>query len=404
MTGSAGNLPANLARFCLALRREHGFRIGPGELLDAARSLEVVKLSDQQAVRHALRAILVSKREELAIFDDAFDRFFFPGRKRNVMSTARDSLDTHIDEPTGAPGREQQAVPHRRDESGEVDATERLGIESSPLEPLDVGAQETVFQVIGATYSPIEIERTEAPVLAAVDARWAEAARALVRRLQLGLSRRWKPAPKGRRFDLRRTLRLSLQTGGEVLAPRWLNRPPRTPRFVLLIDGSRSMAEYAGTSFQLAIALARATLRLEVFTFSTALHRVTLEVRQLVERRRLALPQLGPAWGGGTSIGVCFAEFLRRFGERLLSPDTIVVVVSDGLDVGAPELLRTALQVMAGRSAALIWLNPLAETPGYEPTALGMSIARPFITTFTSANDLSGFTHLARAVRVRRRG
>ena len=96
--------------------------------------------------------------------------------------------------------------------------------------------------------------RVDAPELPRVERAWRDAARSFVRRLHLGLSRRWRPASRGRRFDLRRTLRASLQTGGEALSPRWLRRPRRAPRFVLLVDGSRSMSAHARTALQMAVA------------------------------------------------------------------------------------------------------------------------------------------------------
>ena len=91
----------------------------------------------------------------------------------------------------------------------------------------------------------------------------------------LGCRGAGRPGTRGRRFDLRRTLRAGLQTGGEALSPRWLRRPRRTPRFVVLVDGSRSMSAYARTTLTIAVALASATRRIEVFTFSTGLERVT---------------------------------------------------------------------------------------------------------------------------------
>ena len=103
------------------------------------------------------------------------------------------------------------------------------------------------------------------------------------------------------------------------------------------------------------------------------------------------------AWGGGTSLGVCLNDFRRRFGGALLGGNTVVVICSDGLDTGAPELLRTAMHDLHRRSAGIIWLNPLIETPGYTPTACGMRVALPYVETFVSANDLAG----SRAWRVR---
>jgi hypothetical protein len=255
--------------------------------------------------------------------------------------------------------------------------------------------------VARSSYSPIEVDSVDAPEVAPVGAEWRDAARSLVRHLRLGLSRRWRPARRGRRFDLRRTLRASLQTGGEALTPRWLRRPTRAPRFVLLIDGSRSMATYAQAALRMAIAIASVTWRVEVFTFSTALERVTDDVRRAAagERRRVADVQ--HAWGGGTSIGACLREFLRRFGERLVGRDTVVIIASDGLDVGEPELLRDAMRELHRRSASVVWLNPLLETPGYEPTASGMRAARSYVTTFDSVPDAAGLARLARVVRAR---
>jgi uncharacterized protein with von Willebrand factor type A (vWA) domain len=138
-----------------------------------------------------------------------------------------------------------------------------------------------------------------------------------------------------------------------------------------------------------------------VFTFSTAIERVTVDVRRAVRGTRRRLPHLESSWGGGTCIGACFAAFLRQFGERVISRDTIVIVASDGLDLGEPDVLRASMREMSRRSAGLVWLNPLLETPGYEPTALGMSTARPFVSMLSSANDLAGFVRLSRSVRAR---
>jgi hypothetical protein len=267
--------------------------------------------------------------------------------------------------------------------------------------PLETSEKEEGRTVARASYSPVGVESSEAPEISDVDDAWVTAARALVRRVELGPSRKWRPAAKGRRFDMRRTLRASLQTGGEPLVPRWLARPHRQPRFVVLVDGSRSMSQHALTALKLASALGRATTRVEVFTFSTALQRVTTDLERASLGTTHRLRPLAHAWGGGTTIGACLAEFLRRFGDRLLTANAVVIIASDGLDVGEPDTLRSAVRAISRRSGALVWLNPLLETPGYEPTALGMSTARPYVTTFSSVNDLAGFVRLSRTLRLR---
>ena len=142
-------------------------------------------------------------------------------------------------------------------------------------------------------------------------------------------------------------------------------------------------------------------MRVEVFTFSTRLQRVTDDVRRAAAGELRRLDRLHHAWAGGTTIGACLRDFLRRFGERMVGRDTVVMIASDGLDVGVPDMLRDAMRELHRRSAGVVWLNPLLETEGYEPTAAGMSAARPYVTTFTSVTDPAGLARLSRLVRLR---
>ena len=395
------SLPENLAAFCETLRRHYGFRIGPGDLHDAARTLGIVDLADERAVRHALRPILGGTRNEVTVFDEAFTTFFFPG----PAGVPQDQMPSARRVPgTGAEGRDADAQRLRQTPPSGVDADEAGGLGGGPMTPLESPeAFEEAAIFASSSYSPLDADASDAPELPRVERAWRDAARSFVRRLHLGLSRRWRPASRGRRFDLRRALRAALQTGGEALSPRWLRHPRRAPRFVLLIDGSRSMGAYARTALQLAVAMAGATLRIEVFAFSTGLQRVTDDVRRAAagERRRLDLDRRHHAWAGGTSIGACLRDFLRRFGERMVGRNTVVIIVSDGLDVGAPDMLRDAMRDLHRRSAGVVWLNPLLDTEGYEPTAAGMRAARPYVTTFASVNDQAGLARLSRLVRLR---
>jgi uncharacterized protein len=389
------SLPENLAAFCAVLRSEYRFRIGPRELQDAARALEMAHLLDERTVRDVLRPVLAGRLEEVQVFDRAFDRFFHA--RRAPLETA--GVPGAIDATPRVPSRESPAeIPSAgRDaaEGGSGAATEDHAIVD---EVADAGL-ETAAGLLRASYSPLDAEGT-VPDLAPADRAWREAAALLVNRVRAGLSRRWRPAARGPRFDLRRTLRSSLHMGAEIVIPRWRARPRRRPRFVLLIDGSRSMGVQAQPALRMAVALAAITRNLEVLTFSTALERITRDVRRAAggQRRHLHLQY---AWGGGTTIGVCLREFLHRFGERVLGRDTVVIIASDGLDVGDPGVLRDAMARLTRLSAAIVWLNPLLDTPGYEPTARGMSLARPFVTTFASVRDAAGLAQLSRAIRVK---
>jgi len=392
------SLPENLAAFCHLLRVWHRFRIGPGELHDAARALELVDLASESIVRDTLRPILSATRGDAAAFDPAFRSFFTPA----AGSEWPDDGATRGTEPGGALGGRGERVRRvRAAEDHDVDLEHRSGgPDSAALMRTAEAEQADAALVARSSYSPLEAAATEPLALGPVEDEWSDAARALVQRAQLGLSRRWRPAIRGERFDLRRTLRSSLQTGGEALTPRWLRRPKRAPRFAILIDGSRSMSGYTRSALLLAVAFARAAARVEVFTFSTSLQRVTGDVRRAAAGETREVAGLEHAWGGGTSIGACLGAFVRRFGERLLGRDTVVIVASDGLDIGDPAALRETMATLRRRSAAIVWLNPLLDTAGYEPTAAGMSAARASVTTFTNVRHAGDLARLGRSIRV----
>jgi len=391
-----GELPQNLAAFCGALRRAHGFTLGPGEIADAARALEVVDVTDERQVRDALRVVLSSSLETATAFDAAFDAFFFPGPAGAPQhGLPRPSRGDEAEGPR--PDAARPATP--RSPSGEALDDSVGGEASRPVAVPDAIDDESApaAGLATARYSPVAAEGRTALTLPAVDPVWLAAARVFVRRLELGLSRRWRIGRRGRRLDFRRTWRASLQTGGEALSARWRVRTRRRPRLVLVIDGSRSMTDPA--ALDLAVALTGATRRAEAFVFSTALRCVTGGMREAAAGRRVAVDIAREAWGGGTAIGASLAAFVREHGQRHLGRDTVVVIVSDGLDVGAPGVLRDAMLALRRRSAGVIWINPLLDTSGYEPTAAGMAAARPLVTALAAARDPQQLRRLTAVLR-----
>jgi uncharacterized protein with von Willebrand factor type A (vWA) domain len=129
----------------------------------------------------------------------------------------------------------------------------------TPLESAGDGPEEAVV-FAPSSYSPLDANTSEAPELPRIERAWSDAARLFVRRLHIGLSRRWRPASRGRRFDLRRTWRASLQTGGGAVAA--LVAPPTAGAAVRLGGRRQSLDDaYTQTALQMAVAMASATMR-----------------------------------------------------------------------------------------------------------------------------------------------
>jgi len=136
-------------------------------------------------------------------------------------------------------------------------------------------------------------------------------------------------------------------------------------------------------------------VRTEAFVFGTRLTRVTRLLRDRDRDRALTrVSQTVTDWSGGTRIGESFRTFNLHWARRVLRSSAVVVVVSDGWDRGDPELVATETARLQRSCHRLIWLNPLASAPGYQPLAAGMSAALPYIDDFVPAGTIASLQRL----------
>ncbi len=415
----AGNASENLIVFCETLRLKHEFKIGPGEIADALRALEAVGVHDLTRVQAALRAVCCARLEDIDVFDWAFQEFFFPA----PQGTPQDGMEP-LDDQKPRRANDQRAENAEQESDEKVSAEESedqdengFDGEAAQQRPDDTDENaESRAGVTRALFSAHESEVDEARIEQGGLEEMLKAAGAFMAQLRLGRSRAWRIAPKGARFDVRRTMRQSLSTGGDPMRVRWLAHPRRNPRVVLLIDGSRSMTPHTAGVLQFAYSLSQRSRRVDAFTFSTALQEVTPDLQRLARDARtsqsrgleplesrlgFALRDLRQSWGGGTRIGESLRDFVRDHGTRTLTRDTLVIIASDGLDVGETDALEFSMREIKRRSAGVIWLNPLAAHPGFQPTARGMRAALPYIRTLTHASTAEAFAALAGALKRR---
>ncbi len=377
--------------FCGLLRTEHGFAIGQSEAHDSLRAIEAIGVDDRERVRSALRLVCCGTFPQTLAFDRVFDAFFVAARS-GIPQPALASRHTR-------PGREkpgaEDTIPRgSRPKQTEDDHDEGQSTAGSRQPDRDAVGEATEWQMLRARYSPAAGRGSPLVVDIARLDEMRVAADRLIRSVRRGRTRRWKAMARGSRFDIRRTLRGSLETGGDPVALRFLGHPLRNPRFVMLLDGSRSMMDHSAAVVTFAAALSDRAPRTSIFFFSTALRDVTTDL-QTVVRIGVQPAHLGEAWGGGTKIGANLTRFLDEYGGRLLSRETLVIISSDGLDVGDVPQLANAMREIDRRCAGIVWLNPHAATPGFSPAARGMHSALPFITLLSSANDAIGFSRLA---------
>lgn len=213
-------------------------------------------------------------------------------------------------------------------------------------------------------------------------------------------TRRTTPAHRGV-VDRHRTLRQLMQAGGEPVRPARRGRRERPRRVVLIVDVSGSMNAYADALLRFAHAAShrdrgRAT---EVFTVGTRLTRVTREIAHRDPDVALAAVAAGvPDWSGGTRLGELVKDFLDRWGQRGMARGAVVVVLSDGWERGDVSLLGEQMARLHRLAHRVVWANPRAGRPGFEPVAAGMAAALPHVDEFVSGHSVAALQHLAAVV------
>jgi uncharacterized protein len=345
--------------------REAGLEVGPGRVADALTGLDRVTLERQDDVYWTLRQTLVSRHDDLDVFDRAFRAWFLRAPLAPQERTA---------EWPQAQREPKRSVGEAADSVKNPDA-----------DPLPGWSPDDLLR----RKDFAELTREE---LRRVAELVAEIAAERPRRR----SRRLRPHPRGRRLDLRRLVRASLATGGDPLDRAFRRRVEVPRKLVLLCDVSGSMEAYSRALIVFLHAVVGSGHGVEAFAFGTRLTRLTpeLEVRD-PERALQAASARVVDWSGGTRIGAALKAFNDEWGRRALARGAVVVIASDGWEREDPAAVGREMARLARQAYAVVWVNPLMGHPDYQPLAGGMRAALPFVDRFLPGHNLASLEELA---------
>jgi uncharacterized protein with von Willebrand factor type A (vWA) domain len=371
------HLTAAVARFAALLRR-NSLPVTLTHVTEAVRALDHLDVGDRGELYLGLRTVFVGRPEEIPAYDRCFDAFW---RADGGPSTETPGL-------VGAPGVQADGAGPEREgpdkrQTLALDAWSDEG-EDQGDEPLGVPGVSDREALAGQDFSTFSPDQLDEVLRLTIQ---------IARRLAHRISRRRRPTRRRGRVDLRRTLRANL-TRGDLIELKRRERKRRKVRLVLLCDVSGSMDLYSRFLLQFLFALQNVFGRVETFTFSTRLTRVTDHLRGRSYREVLRRLTDVRDWSGGTRIGESLAQFNREW-PTLVDRRTIVIILSDGWDTGEPDLLAGELLRIKRRAGRMIWLNPLLGNPSYEPLTRGMAAALPLVDDFAAAHNLSALRDLA---------
>jgi uncharacterized protein len=326
--------------------------------------------SDLVDLYWAGRVTLVNRKEDIPAYDRTFRRFFLDeGGPTVSLPMPRASAAAQAEAPMVMPGTEP---------GPEEDARRPvLGWMASDADAL----KHRSF----AACTPAELL----------------ALRRIMARLRLTpprrRTRRTRPAGSGRRPDMRKTIRESMRMHGEPAELFFRQRKTRLRPLILILDISGSMADYSRSLLQFAHSAKHAAARVEVFCFGTRLTRITVALGH--RRPDAALERAAQAvvdWEGGTRIGQSLDTFLRKWGRNGLCRGGVVIICSDGLDRGDPDLLAAAMERLSRLCYRIVWLNPhKGDNVNFRPSTLGMMVVAPHVDLLLSGHDLASLEQLA---------
>lgn len=315
----------------------------PTRRADFLRAVTLTPLRELSDLYWTARLTLVSDKAQLPAFDVLFNAWFAAGLAGMAAAAEEDQLEGEAEQPR----------------PGEAPAT-------SP---------EDVSDGTGQTASFDELLHRRLVAGASDEQRdlWLRTRRTAQRVLPRGRGRRRVRVPRAGEIAVRDVLAEAQRTGGEIVRLRYRRRPPRQRRVLLLLDVSGSLKAHSPDFLRFAHALVHGGERVEVFTFGTRLTRITPALRHPdVDTAVTSLSEVIADFDGGTRIGEAFATFLGHSRYLALARGALVLVLSDGLEVGHPAQMVQTTERLARLAYRLVWLTPLAGDRAYRPATRGM--------------------------------
>ena len=360
--------------------RSRGFRVFSTGIGDALRGLQETGLQDREDFFNILRANLVAGDMEWKLFRDFFEEFW---------------RSTEAPEEKGREDQEEEALPNPED------LIMVAPPQRSTEDKVDLLAPGKKESLEGTLYSPVALyERRDLSQFERGDIQVAHLIlKNMMASFRVAESRRFKRTKKARDMDFRLILKRSLKVEGLPVELFYRRRKKRLKKLVILADVSGSMDRYVRFLMPFLLGLRGIGSQSEVYVFSTSLSRITFFVRKLpVEKALSRISSEVPDWSGGTRIGESLQQFHERYGQRHLNKRSVVVIMSDGWDLGARSLLQKEMRKLSEKVHAVIWPNPLAGDPEYRPLCRGMQTVLPYVDHLLAADSLQSLQRVGRVL------
>ena len=377
-----GRLAENIMHFGRLLRSA-GLPVGPGKVIEAIKAVNVIDLSDRYDFYWCLHSVFVNRQDQSDLFDQAFHVFWQnPKLLERIMSLA---LPTPID---SAPCPSELISPRLKEALPNVNASNSEIVSPEIDKKFDAAMTWSSNEML----SELDFEKMTSTEM--------EEAKKIMKKLTLPIkqivTRRYHPNFRGTHIDLRSIMKHSLKYGGDYIPLKKKSRLFRSPPLTILCDISGSMERYSRMLLHFIHILTNDRDRVNSFLFGTRLTNITrfLHNKDVDEALEVVSSAIED-WSGGTRIALCINEFNKKWSRRILGQNSVVLLISDGLDRDAGLGLSGAMDRLHKSCHKLIWLNPLLRYEAFEPKSQGVRAILPFVDDFRSIHNLKSLSQLA---------
>lgn len=380
----SGKLAENILYFSRTLRAA-GMKLGPSSVVDCVRAVEAGGISDRDDFYWTLHSVLVTRKEDMIVFEQAFNLFW---RSRELvekmiqMFSPQMREDDNREKPKAGESRVTEAMFVGQEQEKEFERPE-IEIDAQ----FTTSAREVLREKDFAQMTVAEINQAK-----------REMAK-MTLPLNEVRTRRFQPVNRVAKSDPRRMLAKAMRTGGDLVLPQFREPKMIEPPVVILADISGSMSQYSRTFLHFFHALSENRRHVHTFLFGTRLTNVTRQLK--MKDPDVALQECADAvedWSGGTRIGETLHEFNRLWSRRVLGQGAIVLLITDGLERDEDNRLAHEMDRLHRSCRRMIWLNPLLRFDGFQAAAKGIRTMLPHVDEFRPVHSLDALSGLCQAL------
>jgi len=345
--------------------REVGFKASHSHMINAMEAIQEVGLKRPDA-KNALKVTLCSNEWEWSSFDRLFESYFGHVQAKKDLKELPQVHSFNGPEESYEAAEEKSSHSHLKEEHAPEEKEKTI----------------SAFSILaGLGYSPVSfLVKKEIQAYSPEDVQMAQLAiRHIMEPFKIQRARRHKKG-NGRIWDMRSTLRDAMRHYGWPMRLYSLEKKKRLKRMLIIADVSGSMQRYNAMVLPFLLSLKGVGPKAEVFVFSTKVQRITEIIRHLpLDKALNKIIADVQDWSGGTRIGESLQHINRNYDKKLLNKRAVVLIISDGWDLGAKALLLREMKSLRSRVNKILWLNPIAGDPSLQIMSQAVKLCMDYI-------------------------